>query len=308
MAVPKFEYFLYPFLKHLASGDMDFRSMKKAIVKDLKISDEDCDLMTKAGKKTQVDDRISWARQYLKEALFINVIDKTTYRITKRGRDYLKTHSSLLKSDLMQYPEFVEYAYRNNKEKNGTTRNKYEATGSVSEFTPDEQIMTEYEEINSDLEARVFEKVVKMSPRSFEFLIKDLLLALGYGGQDKHAEVTQYSHDDGVDGLTFEDKLGFEKILYQAKHISPENKVDINDLKAFSGTLDQKNTNKGVFITTGSFTSSADKFVATIPKKIILIDGKKLAHLMVEYGIGVSVYKTLYLKRIDLDYFNEEDY
>jgi restriction system protein len=308
MAVPKFEYFLYPFLKHLENGDMDFQSMKKAIVKDLKISDADCNLMTKAGKRTQVDDRISWARQYLKEALLINVINRTTYQITQRGRDYLNTHTSLLKTDLMQYPEFVEYAYGNNKERKGTSMNKNNATGSVSEFTPDEQIIAEYDEINSDLETRVFEKVVEMSPQRFEFLIKDLLLALGYGGQDKHAEVTRYSHDDGVDGFTYEDKLGFEKILYQAKHISPKYKVDINDLKAFSGTLEQKNTNKGVFITTGSFTSSAYDFVEKTPKKIILIDGKKLAQLMVEYGIGVSVYDTLYLKRIDLDYFEEENY
>ncbi len=305
MAIPKFQDFLYPFLYQLKDKDMSTREMKEALVKHFNLSDEDLTIKTQAGSALMIDDRIGWVRQWLRRALFIEIPQRGVYHITQRGVDYLKTHTDLRDKDLMQYPEYAEYAKGKVKstKTDGCVIPKEE---KAEELTPTEQLEQAYHSIVDDLASDLLQKILDQSPYFFEHLVVDLLVKMGYGGSFANsAQVTQYVHDDGIDGIIFEDKLGLDKIYIQAKRYKFENTIGKPQIQQFSGALDEQKANKGVFITTSSYTKEAKQYVEKLNKKIVLIDGQELARYMIEYNVGVSTKQIYEVKRIDSDYFDE---
>ena len=305
MAVPIFEDFLYPFLKATESKDMSVSEMRQYIIDYFHLTDEDCSIRTRSGNSTQVIDRLNWVRQYLRRAQMIEIPERGVYRITQRGRDYLATHDYLRKEDLMQYPEFASYA-------NGTTESpSSNSTPSITQdvkidLTPTEQLEQAYHSIVEDLAADLLQKTLEQTPYFFEHLVVDLLVKMGYGGSFANsAQVTQYVHDDGIDGIIYEDKLGLDKIYIQAKRYKLDNTVGKPQIQQFSGALDEQKATKGVFITTSSYSKEAKQYVEKLNKKIVLIDGQELARYMIEYNVGVSTKQVYEVKRIDSDYFEE---
>lgn len=152
----------------------------------------------------------------------------------------------------------------------------------------------------------LLEKVKKMSPHLFEKMVLELLLKMGYGGALKESgSLTGGTGDEGIDGIIKEDKLVLDMIYLQAKRW--ENVVGRPEIQKFAGALLGKKASKGVFITTSYFSKDAEEYTKSLDKKIVLIDGEKLADLMIEHNIGVNVHKTIEIKKIDNDYFAEED-
>lgn len=305
MAVPVFEDFLYPFLLATSNKDMTVAEMRQYVVDYFHLTEEDCSLRTKSGNATQVSDRLNWVRQYLRRAQMIEIPERGLYRITQRGKDYLASHNTLRKQDLMQYPEFASYA-------NGTAtpspNTSVDSTiQEVSEdMTPTEQLEQAYHSIVEDLAADLLQKTLEQTPYFFEHLVVDLLVKMGYGGSFANsAQVTQYVHDDGIDGIIYEDKLGLDKIYIQAKRYKLDNTVGKPQIQQFSGALDEQKATKGVFITTSSYSKEAKQYVEKLNKKIVLIDGQELARYMIEYNVGVSTKQVYEVKRIDSDYFEE---
>jgi restriction system protein len=305
MAVPIFEDFLYPFLKATSNKDMSVSEMRQYIVDYFNLTDEDCSLRTKSGNSTQVVDRLNWVRQYLRRAQMIDIPERGVYRITQRGKDYLASHSSLRKQDLMQFPEFASYATGTTTPPPSTTLNP-ETQGTSEDMTPTEQLEQAYHSIVEDLAADLLQKTLEQTPYFFEHLVVDLLVKMGYGGSFANsAQVTQYVHDDGIDGIIYEDKLGLDKIYIQAKRYKLDNTVGKPQIQQFSGALDEQKATKGVFITTSSYSKEAKQYVEKLNKKIVLIDGQELARYMIEYNVGVSTKQVYEVKRIDSDYFDE---
>lgn len=170
---------------------------------------------------------------------------------------------------------------------------------------PQEMIEDGYQIIQNDLYKELVNKLKTCSPKFFETLVVDLLLKMGYGGSFKDAgKAIGQSGDGGIDGIIKEDKLGLDVIYIQAKRW--EDCVGRPEIQKFVGALVGHHANKGVFITTASFSRSATEFVQTIQNKVILIDGDMLAQLMVDYDIGVTKQISYDIKRIDNDYFIEE--
>ncbi|WP_028907038.1 restriction endonuclease [Xylanibacter ruminicola] len=303
MAIPKFQDFLFPFLTLLKDSDKSNKEIKDNLIKHFSLTDEDCLIKTKGGVAFQVDDRIGWCRQWLRRALFIEIPQKGIYRITQRGLDYLKSHSDLRESDLMEYPEYAEYA-KPSLYKSITSKSDSEAKSE--ELTPTEQLESAIKVINDDLSADILQKAREMSPAKFEQLVLDLLLAMGYGGSNKDlAKVTPISHDNGVDGIIPEDALGLDKIYIQAKRYKEGIPVHKPEIQQFIGALNEQKASKGVFVTTSTFTQGARESVNNATSKIVLIDGKALAQYMIEFNVGVSTRKTYEVKRLDTDYFEE---
>ncbi|MCQ2327166.1 MAG: restriction endonuclease [Bacteroidales bacterium] len=301
MAVPYFEQFLYPFLLSLKDGEQKKDEVKDNIVNYLNLTKEDLQIRTRKGTTTQVLDRIGWALQYLRRAKFVEIPQRATYRLTERGKDYLDNHKSLKIKDLMEYPEFVNFQNSKNKIKD-TASNTFEQ----EEITPTEQLEQAYERIENDLVIELLTKVLEQSPEFFEYLVVDLLVKMGYGGSFANsAMVTRFVHDDGIDGIIYEDKLGLDKIYIQAKRYKRENTIGKPQIQQFSGALDEKKSTKGVFITTSSYSNEAKNYVKQLSKKIVLIDGLELARYMIEYNVGVSTRQIYEIKKIDLDYFEE---
>ena len=306
MAVPIFEEFLYPFLLATNNKDMTVSEMRQYIIDYFHLTDEDCSLRTKSGKMTQVADRLNWGRQYLRRALMIELPQRGVYRITKRGKDYLASHNSMSKKDLMEYPEFASYATGTNVTKPTSSENTPSNEVVSEDLTPTEQLEQAYHAIVDDLADDLLQKTLEQSPYFFEHLVVDLLVRMGYGGSFANsAQVTQYVHDDGIDGIIFEDKLGLDKIYIQAKRYKLDNTVGKPQIQQFSGALDEQKASKGVFITTSTYSKEAKQYVEKLNKKIVLIDGLELARYMIEYNVGVSTKQVYEIKRIDSDYFEE---
>lgn len=305
MPVPKFEEFLFPFLKLIKDRDLSSKEMRDALIAHFGLSEVDCALRTKNGTSTQVNDRINWTRQYLRRALFVDLPQKGVYRITTRGKEYLQSHLSLSKKDLMAYPEFSKYAIGSAEEMASSTA---AATGALDsqDLTPTEQLEQAFENINSDLAEDLLQKVMEQTPRFFETLVVDLLKKMGYGSSfDDSTKVTPYVHDDGIDGIIYEDKLGLDKIYIQAKRYKSDITVGKPQIQQFAGALDEQRATKGVFITTSDYSREAIAYVEKLSKKIVLINGQELTRFMIEFNVGVSTKKTYEVKRIDSDYFEE---
>lgn len=297
--VPTFEKFLYPFLTSLKDGELTIKEMREKITAYFNLSDEDLQVRTKSGRLTQVNDRIGWARQYFRRALLIDIPKSGTYCLTERGKAFLQKHpESITIDDLMEIPEYAAFNVTHKPYSGGLTASEEEV------LTPAEQLEKAYNEYRDNVAAELLDKVKESKdPKMFEHLVVELLVAMGYGDKDT-AQVTQYSHDGGIDGIIYEDKLGLDKIYIQAKHW--KNSVGSQEVQQFSGALAGKKASKGIFITTSTFTKGAISFAETVSnQKIILIDGVKLSQLMFAYNIGVQSESIFYTKRIDNDYFEE---
>ena len=171
---------------------------------------------------------------------------------------------------------------------------------------PDERMAAILREANQALKADLIDKLKACEPEFFERLVVQLLLKMGYGGSRQEAgEAVGKTGDGGIDGVINEDRLGLDAIYLQAKRW--DGSVGEGPIRDFKGALDAKGAQKGVFITTSSFTPAAMQAARNSRSyKIVLIDGQRLAELMIEHDLGVSVAATYQLKRIDSDFFDDE--
>lgn len=177
--------------------------------------------------------------------------------------------------------------------------------GAVEDVPPEARLDVIQREVQSALAAEILERIAACSPAYFERLVVQLMIKMGYGGSREEAgHAVGRSGDGGIDGVINEDRLGLDAIYLQAKRWA--NVVGRPDIQQFVGALAGQRASKGVFITTSRFTQEAREYAANSQYKVVLIDGERLAYLMIEYDLGVSVAATYQLKRIDSDFFAEE--
>ena len=250
-----------------------------------------------SGQQYIIDNRVGWARTYLKKAGLLESTKRSYFKITDLGLEVLqKNPKEINVKFLEQFPQFIEF--RNLRKEKG------EEEENLTQ-TPQELLEYGYQRIKKDLAYELLNLVKKSSPRFFEKLVIDLLIKMGYGGSLNDAgKVIGKPGDGGIDGIIKEDKLGLDIIYIQAKRW--ENVVGSKEVRNFVGSLAGHHANKGVFITTSSFTREALDYVKTIPHKVVLIDGETLAQLMIENDVGVSKITSYDIKKIDSDYFAEE--
>ena len=177
---------------------------------------------------------------------------------------------------------------------------------AASNATPEEAIQSAEEAIRDNLRGLLLDRIRELSPAFFERLVVDLIIGMGYGGT--RASVVQKigkSGDEGIDGVINEDPLGLDVIYIQAKRYAPENTIGRERIQQFAGALVGQGASKGVFVTTSSFSRGAIEYASRVPQKIILLDGAELTRLMIQYGVGVRTERTVEIKRVDIDYFDE---
>ena len=177
-----------------------------------------------------------------------------------------------------------------------------------SAVTPEEAIAQAENQIFENLKSQILVRTLEKSPSFFESLVVDLIVKMGYGGsRESVVQRLGKSGDEGIDGVVNEDALGLDVVYIQAKRYAADNTIGRERIQQFAGALVGQGASKGVFVTTSSFSKGAVEYAIKVPQRIILIDGKKLDQLMVQYGVGVRVERTVEIKRIDLDYFDEGD-
>ncbi|HUJ79468.1 MAG TPA: restriction endonuclease [Nitrospiria bacterium] len=308
MPVPDFQTLMLPVLEQLsAGGDQAPATVREAVAKRFDLTPADLSQLLPSGRQGVFANRVAWALGYLKQAGIVESPKRGIYRITDRGRTALTGKPTRIDIPfLMQYPEFVAFRTApasSDESRARTTDVKDEETDAA--LTPDEQIRLGYSRLRESLASQLLERVRQVSPKFFEELVIDLLVAMGYGGsREDAAAVVGGAGDEGIDGIIKEDRLGLDTIYVQAKRWT--NSVGRPDIQRFAGALQGRKARKGVYITTSTYTADARAYVENLQTTIVLIDGKQLAQLMLDHDIGVSEIGTFKTLKLDEDYFVED--
>jgi restriction system protein len=209
---------------------------------------------------------------------------------------------------LLGIPQFSEF-YNNSRVETSSQHSVDAHEGSIAPAaTPEEQIDAAHLALGAALRSDLLQRILQNSPAFFEAIIIELLVAMGYGGSRKNAaEQLGRTGDGGVDGVVNEDRLGLDRVYVQAKRYRDSLTVGRPDVQAFVGSLVGLGATKGVFVTTSAFSSQAIEFVRHLTQRIVLIDGQRLADLMIEHNVGIRVSRTIDFKRIDEDFFSEDE-
>jgi restriction system protein len=307
MPIPDYQTLMLPVLCAVADGqEYRFRNVVETLAAEYELTDEERNILLPSGTAPLFDNRVGWARTYLKQAGVVESRKRGYFNITERGKALLAQGPVRIdNSTLDQYPEFVAFRQKKTSEVQAAAMSVSTPGVTVSEVgeaTPEESFAQAYQRLRTNLEAELLDQVKSSTPSFFERLVIDLLVAMGYGGSRQDAgSVIGRSGDGGIDGTIKEDKLGLDVIYVQAKRW--EDTVGRPEIQKFAGALQGQRATKGVFITTSAFTREAKEYAGVISSKIILVDGDQLVKLMVDHNVGVSTISTFHIKKVDSDYF-----
>ena len=303
MPVPDVQSLLLPVLEALADGKgLRYVDVRTRLTESLRLTRDDTREMEPSDRYTKLQHHSYWATQHLLRAGLVMPVQRGVFRLTDEGERLLKDPPPRL--DLEYVRTLPAYQrWQNNGRASAADRGS-SSSDVVSEVTPEDLVKIAFQRLEGELQSDLLARVCQAPPSFLEQVVIDLLIAMGYGGGDAaRGVVTGRWGDGGIDGVIKEDALGLDEIYVQAKKYAEGNTVGEGDVRNFVGAIDVANTAKGVFVTTADFTKSARAYVEKSSKRIVLIDGKELARLMVQYGVGVRTRETYQLQRIDEDYF-----
>lgn len=303
MAIPDYQTLMLPLLEWLSDGKAHTtRQTYDHLIQLFNLTPDEANQLLPNGNQAIIENRIGWAKTYLKKAGLIDNSKRGIWQISELGLKFLQNKPTrLTNEELMHIPEFVSFKHSSSAT---PTLIKQIDIESESMPTPTELMDSSYQEIRSTLVTDLLSTIKTCSPAFFERLVLDVMLALGYGGSRRDAgEATRIAKDGGIDGIIREDKLGLDMIYLQAKKW--EGTVGRPEIQKFAGALQGVKARKGVFITTSNFSNEAIDYVTHLESKIILINGSQLAELMIDHNVGVSTKQTYEVKQIDSDYFEE---
>jgi restriction system protein len=308
VAVPDYQSFMRPLLAFGADGsEKNINDAISTLADQFGLSDEDRQTLLPSGQRVLVN-RVHWARTYLDKAGALRRTRRSHFAVTDRGRALLDQYPERIDvRALRQFPEFVAFQTpKADQDKGIEISERPEAPQDLVSATPEEAIQAAEATIAANLRAQLLERIAELSPTFFERLVVDLIVAMGYGGDRQSvAQRLGRSGDQGIDGLVNEDPLGLDVVYIQAKRYAADNTIGRELIQQFAGALVGQGASKGVFVTTSSFSRGAVDYAQRVPQRIILIDGAELTRLMAQYGVGVRTERTVDLKRLDLDYFEE---
>jgi len=303
MPIPDFQSLMLPLLKYCADSVVHSkRDAMPALAKLFQLTDAELSEQLPTGRQGKFDNRVGWAKSYLKQAALLEITGRGEFRITERGRSVLAENPTRIDMKyLEQFPEYLAFKSVSKAKETPLSEVGHESP----QKTPEELLEAGYRQFRSSLAAELLAQVKATSPAFFEQLVVDLLLGMGYGGSAEDAgQAVGKSGDGGIDGIIKEDRLGLDVIYIQAKRW--ENDVGRREIQQFVGALAGHKANKGVFITTSNFNKNAREYAQQLTNKVVLIDGPMLVDLLIDFDLGVSIKDIYRIKRIDSDYFLED--
>jgi len=309
MPIPDFQTLMFPLLKLFGEGSTNVAQCLPALQREFAISDEEAAELNPSGTMTTFANRTHWARTYMSKAGLLTSPSRNRHLITNEGRQLLASGATRIDlKALEQLPKYLEWRKKDAEGVTGSQMNAPAALIGQPQETPEERIARDFNSVESLLRDDLLAAVHGMTPQQFELLIVNLLLAMGYGGGDRAmGERIGKSGDGGIDGIINEDALGLDAVYIQAKRYAPDSKVGRPALQAFVGSLTGEGANKGVFVTTSDFSKEAKDYLNKVQHRIVLINGDRLARLMIQHEVGVRARKTYVLRSVDEDYFTQPD-
>ena len=304
--IPDYQTLMLPLLKLVADKqEHKYRDLIENLATEFQVTEDERKELLASGNQAIFDNRVGWAKTYLKKSGLLDSPKRATFVITELGLQTLKKNPNRIDAKyLKQFPAFLEFQKAS---RNDNDTEEEIVSVETNQQTPEENLDKAYQRIRKSLASELLNKVVELSPTFFERLVVELLVKMGYGGSIKDAgRAIGKSGDEGIDGTIKEDKLGLDIIYIQAKRWKPGNVVGRPELHKFVGALAGQGAKKGIFITTSNFTKEASEYTPKNETKIVLIDGEQLAQLMIDYNLGCTSQQIYELKKIDSDYFDGE--
>lgn len=303
MAIPDYQSIMLPLLEFFRNGqEYSLREAIDYLAQDYQLTEEEQKELLPSGQQGVFNNRVGWARTYMKKAGLLESTRRGYCKITERGISVLKKNPPKIDVKFLeQFEEFIQFRSLRHKKQKKVQKQE----NDTSEKTVEETLEAAYQRIKEDLASELLQQIKIGSPSFFEKLVVELLVKMGYGGNRQDAgRAIGRTNDEGIDGIIKEDRLGLDIIYVQAKRW--ENTVSRPEVQKFAGALQGQRARKGIMITTSTFSKEAHNYTSNIDTKIVLIDGIQLAQLMIDFNLGVSSMASYEIKRIDIDYFTEE--
>ena len=307
MAIPDFQMVMLPLIEALADGqERTMRELTEQLASQYGLTDQERIELLPSGQQTLFSNRVAWAKTHLKSAGLLTNPTRGRVHISPLGRQVLTEKPSALSVRYLKrfapYREFVGKAETKTEE----VETSLTAIAMEQARTPQELIDVSFQSLASATAADLLSRLKASTPRAFEKIVVQLLLVMGYGGVAGYGTVTGKTGDVGIDGVIHQDKLGLDIVCIQAKRW--EGPVGRPAIQQFVGSMDYHRSKKGVVLTTSTYTKEGLDFVHRIEgKKVVLIDGSRLADLMIEHDLGVTTTKTYSLKEVSNDFFDESE-
>ena len=298
---PTWEQFNVPVLTVLSDGmTRSLRQLRRDVADAVGLTAEQRAETLPSGQ-LRADNRIGWAASFRNRVDALDHPSRGQYVITDFGRELLERHpTGITENDLKAVAKEGDEWWLSRSAANGQEDQPLDT--SATDLDPTEQVEQGVARIHEEVASELLSRLVDQDPAFFEGAVVELLLAMGYGGVGGRGVTTDLTNDGGIDGVIDQDVLGLSKVYVQAKRYAPTNAVQRPEVQGFVGALSGK-ADGGVFITTSRFSPGAIEWVRTVPARIILIDGRRLAELMIEYGVGVQVGRTYRVVEVDEDFF-----
>jgi restriction system protein len=296
---------MLPVLRSADAGEVKISEVVDLLADQFNLTEDERAQLLPSGKQTTFANRVHWAKSYLGKAALVELTRRAHFRITARGRDILANPPERIDIRFLgRFPEFAGFrGDSEGRDRAGDASAAAEAVQTIG-LTPDEMIRTAHNQLDEELGQELLGRVIAAPPEFFERLIIQLLIAMGYGGSAAEAgRALGKRGDGGVDGVIDQDALGLDRIYVQAKRYTAGSNVGSGDIRDFFGSLDRFKAAKGLFVTTSGFTPSARETAEFLSKRIVLIDGRLLAKLMIRYNVGCRVEETIHLKKLDEEFF-----
>lgn len=308
MSIPDYQSLMLPVLKKSANGEVKISTVIEELSNELELTeDEKADLLP-SGKQTVIANRIHWAKTYLKQAGLVDATRRGYFVVSEQGRAILaEKPASIDNCTLETFDKFQQFK---NRQRSSDNEEKllHSDDGNTEDTsqTPDEAMRAAHRTIENTLRSEMLDKIRSSPPAFFEGLVVNLLVAMGFGGSVTDAgRAIGRSSDGGIDGVIDQDALGLDRVYIQAKRYADGNNVSSGAIRDFFGSLDRFKATKGLFVTTSSFTKEASDTAQLLSKRIVLIDSEALTKLMVRYNVGCRVEETLYVRKLDEDFFTD---
>jgi restriction system protein len=304
MAIPNFQETMLPILGAVSDGGVHpWRELRDVCAKLFEATDEELAERLSSGG-SRFDSRVQWALTHLVQSGLLTRPSRGHVQITHRGGEVLAANPDRVDIHLLaRFEEYREFRTRTRSDSGEQAADAVDSQGVRD--TPLEAIAEAVRESNEALATEVLQRVLDQKPVFLERLVLTLLTAMGYGGRAGAAEHWGRSGDGGIDGVVRQDVLGLDRVYVQAKRYAADHAVGRPDIQGFVGALHGQQADRGVFITTSRFSGEARSYVERIPNRIVLIDGRRLAELMILHNVGVQDESTFVLKRIDEDFFEQ---
>jgi restriction system protein len=310
MPIPDYQTLMLPVLRHAAQGETRIPDVENQIADEFGLTASEREQLLPSGRQKVLHNRMHWAKFCLTKAGLISVPRRGRFIASDEGQALLAQNPQRIGvEDLLRYPAFEAF-YAGSRAETGepTEASARAPTIESSATTPEEQIETAFLAVQSALRNDLLQRILQNSAGFFEQVIIALLVAMGYGGSHKNAaQQLGRAGDGGVDGMINEDRLGLDRVYVQAKRYGSESTVGRPEVQAFVGSLVGLGATRGVFVTTSSFSRQATDFVRHLTQRVILIDGEQLTGLMIEHNVGVRTNRAFELKRLDEDFFTEDE-